>query len=185
MSEQLYSIVSIIIAILVFLATLIVGWRTDLLKEGNMAGKPYSFNKVQLWLWTAIICPAFVLHWGSIADHHPDINLTGLVLLGISGGTTAAAQIITTSQKANPASNPLLKSLTVQSTGFWSDILKDDTGQLSIGRLQQLIFIFIYIGMYLTMFLPDMSKYPDFNPNSYTLMGISTGTYLISKGLNK
>lgn len=184
MSEDVYSAISIIIAILVFLAILIVGWRTDILKEGNMAGKPYSFNKFQLWLWTLVICPIFSLYWGSVTGHHPDINLTGLVLLGISGGTTAAAQIINNSQKANPADNPLLKSLTVQSTGFWSDILKDDTGQLSIARLQQLIFTFVYIGIYLTMFFQKM-EYPIFDSNSYILMGISTGTYLISKGLNK
>jgi hypothetical protein len=184
MSEQAFSVISIFISILVFLAILIVGWRTDLLKEGNMESKPYSFHKFQLWLWTLIICPSFALYWGRVSGHQPDINVTGLVLLGISGGTTAVAQIINTSQKANPVANPLLKSLTVLTTGFWSDILKDDTGQLSIGRLQQLIFTFIYIGIYIFMFFPEM-KYPIFEQNSFVLMGISTGTYLIGKGMNK
>lgn len=38
---------------------------------------------------------------------------------------------------------PSLKSVNLCTTGFWSDILKDDSGQLSIGRFSAaLIYIF-------------------------------------------
>ena len=71
-------------------------------------------------------------------------------------------------------------------TSFWTDILKDDNGQLSIGRLQQFIFTLIYVVIFLTSFFAsNMKEYPDFHENAFTLMGISAGTYLIGKGLKK
>jgi hypothetical protein len=171
-------------AIAAFLIIATLGVRSDLLREGNQTGKPYSFHKFQLWVWTMIICPSFALYWGFDAAHVPSINETALVLLGISGATTITAEMINANQESNPNRNASLKAMTLLTTGFWSDILKDDSGQLSIGRLQQLLFTFIYAGMYISSFFPNM-VYPVFNPNAYMLMGISTGAYLLGKGLYK
>jgi hypothetical protein len=175
-------IISILLAITSFLLILIVGLRSDLLKESNQPGKPYSFHKFQLWVWTLIICPAFSLHWGFNTPDTAMINETALVLLGISSATAVVAEMISSSQK-NDARNLTLKAA-LPTTGFWADILKDDSGQISIGRLQQLIFTFVYVAIYLYAFFPNM-EYPVFDKEAYMLMGISTGTYLLGKGFNK
>ncbi|AWA29759.1 hypothetical protein HYN48_06530 [Flavobacterium magnum] len=69
---------------------------------------------------------------------------------------------------------------------FWVDIIMDDNGQLSLARLQQLVFTMIYATVYLTTFFGGaMKAYPDFQANAYILMGISSGSYLLGKSLNK
>ena len=79
---------------------------------------------------------------------------------------------------------PLKPDLT--GISFWTDILKDDSGQLSIVRLQQLIFTFAYVVIFLSSFFAsNMKEYPVFGENAFVLMGISAGTYLIGKGLKK
>ncbi|WP_118975686.1 hypothetical protein [Taibaiella koreensis] len=175
-------IIAIILAALSFLVLLFIGLRSDLLKEGSAPGKPYSFHKFQLWIWTLVILPAFVLYWGFSPDHIPGINNTSLVLLGISGATAMTAEVIVATQKTGTA--PSLKAVHLNSSGFWTDLLKDDNNQLSLVRLQQLIFTFVYVVIYVSAFLPHM-QYPEFDTTTYTLMGISTGTFLLGKGLNK
>lgn len=184
MKNDIEFILSIILAIVFFLTITIIGLRTDILRESSIENKPYSFHKFQLWVWASIIIPTFVLYWGFVEGHVPAINESALVLLGISAASAVTAQVVSSSQQANPGNNPSLKSLNLSSTGFWSDILKDDTGQLSIGRLQQLLFTFAFIAIYLTAFFQEM-KYPEFDDKAYLLMGISSGTYLIGKGQNK
>lgn len=171
------------LAIACFAAILLVGFKSNLLKESNEAGKPYSFHKFQLWIWTLVILPAFILHWGYVPGHIPSINQTSLVLLGISGATTMTAEMIVATQK-NGSAAPSLKAVHLNTTGFWRDLLMDDGNQLSIARLQQLIFTFVYVAIYICAFFPKM-EFPDFDPSTYILMGISTGTFLLGKGLNK
>lgn len=175
-------IISVILAGLCFLLILFLGLRSNLLKETHEPGKPYSFHKFQLWIWTLVIIPAFVLHWGYTQGHIPSINQTSLILLGIAGATTMTAEVITAAQKTSTA--PSLKAVNLATSGFWTDLLKDDGNQLSIGRLQQLIFTFVYVVIYVSAFFPAM-QYPDFDQTTYILMGISTGTFLVGKGLNK
>lgn len=175
-------IIAISLAIACFLAVLILGLKSYLLRESGEPGKPFSFHKFQLWIWTLVILPAFILHWGYVPGHIPSINQTSLILLGISGATTMTAEMIAMTQKAG--TTPSLKAVHLGTTGFWRDLLMDDNNQLSIGRLQQLIFTFVYVVIYVCSFFPAMN-YPDFDPSTYILMGISTGTFLLGKGLNK
>lgn len=175
-------IIAIGLAIACFLFILILGLKSYLLQEAGAPGKPYSFHKFQLWIWTLVILPAFILHWGYVPGHIPSINQTSLILLGISGATTMTAEMINDVQKKT--TTPSLKAVHLNTTGFWRDLLMDDNNQLSIGRLQQLIFTFVYVVIYISSFVPEMI-YPDFDPSTYILMGISTGTFLLGKGLNK
>lgn len=186
------SIVSIILAIVCFLLVFIVGIKTDLLKVSSAANVPYSFHKTQLWLWTLVIIPCIVLAWGFVSPlGTPVINDTALILLGISGGTALVAEIITATQKASfqkPAGPGIapnsLKSLQ-SSSSFWTDILTDDNGQISVLRLQNLTFTLVYLVVYISLFVSSKAL-PDFEGEKiYILMGISTGTYLIGKGLSK
>lgn len=213
-------ILSVILAVVVFLLILGIGFKTDILKEPADPAAPneppYSFSRLQLFLWTLVIAPVFVLHWG-----HTDtvtIDMTGLILLGISSGVAITASMISgvqqsaqqdaqngqqttqvsipqdpqqpvvvASETVAPASvaSTCLKS-NLDSKHFLIDILMDDKGQLSLVRLQQFIFTLVYLVIYVTSFFnADMKVYPYFEPNAYILMGISTGSYLLGKSLNK
>lgn len=195
MNLETYKTSSIIMGILTIIIILAVTYmHKDILKEpkkDSNPNPPYSFSRFQLWLWTLVICPAFSLYWGFHIPHTPSINETALVLLGIASGATITASIIT-NVKSDANKNQkdlnlivLLKSDS-DSSGFWSDILKDDSGNFSIPRLQNLIFTIIYIFIFIFSFLDSsLMNYPDFDKYAYALMGISSGTYLMGKGINK
>jgi Kef-type K+ transport system membrane component KefB len=175
-------IISICIAISSILFLLYIGVTTDILKAGT--NRPYSFHKFQLWIWTLVICPCFVLNWGFINENYPTLNLTALILLGISSATTLTAEVINTVHLNSRKENEVFKVLNGQSKSFLIDILTDESGELSIGRLQQFIFTIVYIVIYISMFFPN-KIYPELDTNAFVLMGISTGTFLIGKSLKK
>lgn len=178
MENQLYVTVSIIIAIISFIAILIVGFKTDILK-GTSTDKndelKYSFSKFQLWLWSLVICPAFSLYWGFHGKVY--INETSLILLGISAGLPLTSKMISDAQGKQISALPF--------GNFWTDILKDDLGHFSIGRLQNLIFTFIYVVIFVTYLFKNTMDYPEFENSAYILMGISSGAYLFGKALKR
>ena len=179
------NIISILLAIICIAIILLVGILTNLLRETNDTGKPYSFSRFQLWLWTLVISPAFVLNWGFSAVNEPSLNLTCLILLGIPAGVTLTAGIITSAQLSTRKTEKQFKR-DRDSKSFWTDILMDDSEQFSIVRLQQLIFTIAYVIIFVSSFFySNMTKYPEFDETAFVLMGISGGTYLIGKGLGK
>ena len=60
--------ISVLLAILCFSLIFLIGILTNILREekggSKIEKKPYSFSRFQLWLWTLILSPAFVLNWG-------------------------------------------------------------------------------------------------------------------------
>ncbi|NHE56423.1 hypothetical protein [Cyclobacterium plantarum] len=179
------NIISIMVAVVVVAICCFVAIMTTLLRESSSKTSPYSFSRCQLWLWTLIICPAFVLNWGFKNTNLPQINQTSLILLGITVGIGLTAGIVSATQKTSAKSTTLLKSNSTITKGFWIDILLDDNGQFSIGRLQNLLFTLIYIIVYISLFFKNSMEYPIFDSTAYILMGISSGGYLIGKGMNK
>ncbi len=181
-----YKVISIIIASVSFILMVVLSFTTDILRH-NGPTSPYSFSRLQLLLWSIVICPVFVLYWGYVNNLKPEINSTALILLGISGGVTVSSSIINNIQlnakKLSGDQSIKLKILN-SSSGFWIDILTDDNQHLSIVRLQQLIFTFIYLAIYITNFFTNHFQYPDFETNAFILMGISTGTYVVGKSIN-
>lgn len=192
-----FHFISIGLAILSFGVILAIGLKTNILHSATPSpdgDRPYSFSRFQLWLWTLVICPTFALYWGFTLGNTPYINTTSLILLSIPAGVTVTAAVIANSHETIAKQNSLTKSgekvalLKHQkyTTSFWTDLITDDGGQLSVGRLQQLIFTFIFIVIYLTTFFGNnMTSYPEFANETFMLMGISSGTYLIGKGLKK
>ena len=83
--STILSIVTLATASICFFLILIAGFKTDLLKESNVPGNPYSFSRFQLWLWTLIISPAFVLNWGYHAFEKPE---RVIITSGCGGGVT-------------------------------------------------------------------------------------------------
>lgn len=127
-----------------------------------------------------------MLNWGFSIDLVANLNLSSLVLLGISGGVTISAGIVSKAQQS-PAGGgaPVAKALLNSTSSFWPDILMDDKGEFSVVRLQQLLFTVVYIVIYVSYFFGMKMRYPDFDQSAFVLMGISTGTYVLGKSLNK
>ncbi|NVK64963.1 MAG: hypothetical protein HWE22_10270 [Flavobacteriales bacterium] len=234
MTQTAYSIISIAVAIIAFGIILYIGLKTDILKESvpklQLKDRMYSLGRFQLWVWTLIICPLFLLYWGFNPLHTIDLNTTAVILLGIPAGVAVTSGVISSSQSSDMtesdharsealAENPQLKTQEHQemvraaadpstatkevapadrqpapnvlkmhqkSKSFFIDLISDDEGQLSIGRLQQLVFTMAFLIVYLTTFFgAEMHKLPVFEAQVFTLMGISSGTYLVAKGMNK
>jgi len=188
------NVISIILAIVCAGVIVWIGVKTNLLRESQAANSPYSFSRFQLWLWTLVIGPLFILNWGFRSQTAPDLNLTCLILLGISAGGLLTSGIETYVLESYVERDkdgkwlegkPPLKKFMESSRSFWKDILMDDNGQLSVTRLQQLIFTFAYVLVFISSFFYNDLEYPDFQQNAFVLMGISTGTYLVGKGLKR
>jgi hypothetical protein len=193
------NVISIILAIVCAGAIVWIGIKTNILRESSLPGSPYSWSRFQLWLWTLVISPLFILYWGFEAQSMPELNDTCLILLGISVGGTLISGIVSSvldsyikkDKDGNPVDEkgnllgikaPLKKYQ--DSKSFWADILMDDNGQFSITRLQQFIFTLAYALVFISSFFSEMD-YPDFQSNAFILMGISTGTYLVGKGMKR
>ena len=187
-------IISVGIAIIIAGIALYSVFKTNLLREKDDDKSPYSFSKFQLWLWTVTICPIFAIHWGHHSPAEPTINDLSLTLLGITVGVALTSNIISQTQKASNAKKilknsneelPDLKSESKDSVNFFINILTGDNDELSIQRLQNLVFTFVYVVVYITIFF-NTKEYPEFDLNKYLILAtISSGAYLIGKGMNK
>lgn len=249
MNPIAYHIISIALAVITFGVILYFGLKTDILRESlpnvQMNKRMFSMGRFQLWVWTLVICPVFILFWGFSYSHGIDMNTTSVILLGIPAGVALTSNVISSSQSAdldsadhieaqvsaqNSKSNakaqaeaisravstsidsptseaspnkstsekaePIVSTIVAPSKkvlkmhqvskSFFIDLISGDDGQLSLGRLQQLIFTMVFLVIYVsTFFSSEMSTLPDFGAQVFTLMGISSGTYLVSKGMNK
>lgn len=193
-----FDIISNILAVLIFLGYLYFGYFTNILRE-NGKNSPYSFKKFQLWLWTMVITPLYVIHWGNFTNDIPYINNTGLILLGIATGTFATAQLIANTKLDNNPVSTTIKEMTwdnksivnqvsnptAPTYSFYSLIKDGDgDGNLSLGRLQCLVFNIVFAIIYICYFF-DNHKFPDFSSQVFTLLGISSSGYLTGKSLDK
>jgi hypothetical protein len=210
--------ISIATAIIVVGIALIIVFKTNILRETNSDTSPYSLSKFQLWLWTFVICPLFVIHWGWHFPLNPTLNETSLILLGIAGGVTLTSSLLTqvsvnkkeeikkkNIEKGLSIANddlPLLK-IEKESKGFWIDLLSGDSDTMPVERLQNLIFTFVYVIIYIAFFFSyteiividpltkkellkkTLMNYITFTQLAFVLMGISAGSYLIGKSMNR
>lgn len=69
------------------------------------------------------------------------------------------------------------------------DLLEEDTGGASLARFQMLIFTFVIALGYFLFIIKALSatpvKFPDLSDTALILIGISGGTYLLAKGIQK
>lgn len=237
MKATAYEIISISLAVITFAIILYVGLKMGVLRESipnvEMKNRMFSLGRFQLWIWTLVVCPIFILFWGFSAGHGIDLNTTAVILLGIPAGVAMTSHVISSSQSGEltqsdhvdaqvaaqqkksttkaqtqaiaqataadpgtgnaqatttsaPAPAPKVLKMHQVSKSFFIDLISDDNGQLSLGRLQQFVFTMAFIIIYIsTFFSSDLDTLPVFGTQVFALMGISSGTYLVSKGMNK
>ncbi|TND07880.1 MAG: hypothetical protein FD123_2870 [Bacteroidetes bacterium] len=141
--------------------------------------KPFSFSRVQMWWWTFIILGCYLGIYATTGEHW-SMNQTCLILLGISGVTTAGARMIDNNQ-TNDANTTRHQDSHV-SQGLLRDILSDENG-MSIHRFQSLIFNIAYGLSFVVEVFSDINKnaFPVYDATVLTLLGVSSGTYIVMK----
>lgn len=133
--------------------------------------RPYSMARTQLAFWTLIVSVSYIfiaLVTGELAP----LSTSTLVLLGVSGATTATAALIDSNDILN---NAVRHQNTDETKGWLTDLLSDNNG-ISVHRFQMLVFNMI-LGIF---FLQQVFTYlhmPEFGNNMLVLLGISNGTY--------
>ncbi|HKC67737.1 MAG TPA: hypothetical protein VKG26_05870, partial [Bacteroidia bacterium] len=138
-----------------------------------MSPRPFSFSRVQIAWWTAIVIAAFIST--SLAQKHIVTLLDStLYLLGISGATLAAASVVDTSDKQNP--NIQRHQDLSSSENFILDILSDGNG-VSIHRFQTVLFNLIFSVWFIKNAI-HLKTIPDISENNLILLGLSSATYV-------
>ena len=141
--------------------------------------KPYSFARVQLWWWTVVVLGSFLGVYYVSGKYWP-LNATCLVLLGISGVTTAGARTIDNSQANDP--NITRHQDDGPSKGLIRDILSDENG-LSIHRFQAMVFNLAYGCSFLAHVFSNATNgaFPSYDQFVLGLLGFSSGSYVYMK----
>ena len=142
--------------------------------------KPFSFSRSQLAYWSYLIISGFMIIF-VLNDAPADEILTNgtLILLGIGGATSAAANVIDTNEKVTAKQSNASRHQDTPSDGFFVDILSDADG-ISIHRLQALVFNLVF-GAVLIFTIFSEGVLRDFSQNELILIGLSSGTYTILK----
>lgn len=169
-------IYSVIFAFFVFGLT---GWllvKTDALRDTSTAkDKPYSFSRVQLLWWTlVVVCSELIVLfvYGKLLN----ITTTCLELMGISLAATTTGRVIDNNQINDPNTN---RHQDHESEGFVSDIMSDENG-MSVHRFQAVIFNVVY-GIVFLLGTIKNSMFPEFDTQTISLLGLSSGAYLAMK----
>ena len=174
--------------ILLTVAFIATNWwiitKTNFLRESGKAGAPFSWARSQLFMWTILVVAISVTHWIVNGFKTFELNDTCLVLLGITSASSVASMAIPASRKVSKNKELYAFKDNNPSHQWFHDILRDENDTPSMSRLQNVLFTFVYLVVFVSAFvIADGKTLPDFDQTAYLLMGISGGTYVVNKGL--
>jgi hypothetical protein len=139
--------------------------------------KPFSLARTQMAFWFFIVLAAYVFIW-LVTGQLDVLTSSVLGLIGISAATGVAGNTIDAGRQAGANPPPAL-----QSSGFFTDILSDDHG-VSLARVQIAIWT-VVLGIIFSRSVYQDLAMPQFDATLLGLMGISNGTYVGFKGLER
>lgn len=98
--KRLYSSYAIIAGVV--LALVLLGWKTNLLRESGtgLDNPPFSLGKVQLAWWIVLILAAYLAIGLVTWDYSTTFSVSALGLLGISTGTLVIATFVDTNKQS-------------------------------------------------------------------------------------
>jgi len=133
----------------------------------------YSLGRTQMAIWFAFSIGVGIFLWIIYADL-PTINSSLLILLGISGSTTAINLL---------SDNDSGKKKYLPSKGFWTDITTGWDDQTKIYRYQSILinFLLLLVGIY---YVVEQLDYPVFDETWLIFLGVSGATYTVGKRLS-
>lgn len=136
---------------------------------------PLSLARLQMAIWFFIIIGSFVFLWsttGSLAG----VNNTALILMGISGGTSMFAAIVSEKREWDAKKREPANASTTPFTNWFIDILSSDEG-MTIHRFQMFAWTLVLAVVFVNGVLSDYAM-PLFSNELLGLMGISSGVYI-------
>lgn len=136
---------------------------------------PLSLARLQMSIWFFIIIGSFVFLWsttGSLAG----VNNTALILMGISGGTSMFAAIISEKREWDAKKREPGKASDNVVMNWFIDILSSDEG-MTIHRFQMFAWTLVLAVVFVNGVLSDYAM-PLFSNELLGLMGISSGVYI-------
>ena len=152
-------------------------------KDGSVRkpeNSPYSYARVQLLWWTLIILSCYTFFFGVTGVLLP-LNLTAALLMGFGAIVCGAGKIIDSRQIVEQKGERSQDLLTeANKPSFIRDILSDDKG-ISVHRYQAVIFNLIFGVGFIGFFITNLNHhypFPDFTDWQFSLLGISSATYL-------
>lgn len=203
--------IGVVLSVLLFISIIWVSVKnSDFLREqkrNDTTVFAFSFAKFQMFLWLIVVSIAVCIHWAIYECENEKLLSLGdteIILLSIIGGVTITSRAVTNfhgrekekainqerlraeggtvNQTLPDPKSQIVKQDLPSSGNLFIDILRDDNGQISVVRLQQLIFTIIFVVVYITAFIGSKGKYPEFEDSAFILMGISGTSYLLGKG---
>ena len=136
---------------------------------------PLSMARLQMSIWFFIIIGSFVFLWsttGSLAG----INNTALILMGISGGTSMFAAIVSEKKQWDVTKRAPPNTSKSAFTNWFIDILSSDEG-MTIHRFQIFAWTLVLAVVFVSGVMAEYAM-PVFSNELLGLMGISSGVYL-------
>lgn len=136
---------------------------------------PLSMARLQMSIWFFIIIGSFVFLWsttGSLAG----INNTALILMGISGGTSMFAAIVSEKKQWDVTKRAPPSTSKSAFTNWFIDILSSDEG-MTIHRFQIFAWTLVLAVVFVSGVMAEYAM-PVFSNELLGLMGISSGVYL-------
>jgi hypothetical protein len=145
-----------------------LGWDTGLLRDtpppAATAPAPFSLARVQFAWWLFLVIGGYLYVW-LVTGQFIGVVTTGvLALMGISGVSGLAAQVIDPTPNSNA------------SQGFLRDIMSENN-TFVLQRVQMAAWTLILGVIFLWTTLTGFS-FPNFDPNLLVLAGIVNGVYL-------
>ncbi|MDN5202472.1 hypothetical protein QQ008_13885 [Fulvivirgaceae bacterium BMA10] len=169
-------LVSIAIVGIISILVLSGGLRDETSPDVQVEKAPYSFSRTQIFWWSTIV--ASTIAYVFIMTNDFSINETAWILLGITGTTLGLSFAI---DKSDIAKDDIKKRIQDnESEGWFKDILKDSSGNISIHRLQAFIFN-LGFGIYYILIVLQSLKLPSFDSDIFILLGLSSGAYAFVK----
>jgi hypothetical protein len=164
-----------------------------LLRDG--AGPPgpsapmYSLARTQMAFWFVVVMAAYMFIW-LVTGELNTLTATVVGLMGISAATAVAGNTIDAGKQAAVAAAvvgapvaPAAPAGPIASRGFFQDILSDEHG-ISLARVQIAAWTVVLGIIFARSVYQDLAM-PQFDATLLGLMGISNGTYIGFKGLEK
>lgn len=168
-----YFFIALVLALLL-IALFVYAAKKGMLKNDcvlPLAQKAYSLSRTQLAVWTMIIAVSYIMI-ALVTGELVPLTTSTLILLGISGATAAAANVIDSNDKQN---NKVRHQDVIPTKGLLNDLLCDSNG-VSVHRFQMIVFNLILCVFFVKEVFTTLQM-PDFDNNLLILMGLSNTTY--------
>ena len=171
---KIFMFIAIILCVLILVSVFLLAKYSNMIRTASTSSQ-YSLARSQLAFWTALVSCSYIYLW-TLTCEAPYMPTSVLILLGVSMATKGSAYYIDYSKKKTQTA---VNEIVPNSKGFIIDILSDIDG-INIQRAQMVLWTLI-MGIIFVYSVIVKQLMCDFDDTLLSLMGISSGTYVLLK----